>query len=164
MRDYKPQSEKTGLEKALQSFAQTRFGGFLFITVFPAIDKRLIPWTNGRLSTGGSQPIVLLHVKGAKSGVERSTPLLATKSEGRLILVASKAGATSHPAWFHNVKANPDVEVTVEGKRRPMRARIAEESERDQLWRTVVDHYTGFATYQGRAGGRQIPLIVLTER
>src|SRR4051812_36333716 len=101
MRDYRPQADKTSFEKVLQAFAQTPVGGRLFISVFPAIDRRLIPLTRGRLSTGLGQPIVLLHARGAKSGVERTTPLLATKQHDLIILVASKAGATSHPAWFH---------------------------------------------------------------
>src|ERR671930_364341 len=71
MRDYRPQSEKSRTEKLLQAFAQTRLGGKLFISVFPEIDRRLMPVTRGRLSTGLGQPVALLHVRGAKSGVER---------------------------------------------------------------------------------------------
>ena len=118
MLDYKPQAQKTAVDKALQSFAQTRLGGKLFISVFPAIDRRLLPLTRGRLSTGLGQPVVLLHVRGAKSGAERTVPLLATKQDDLVVLIASKAGAVKHPAWFHNVKANPDVEVTLRGRAR----------------------------------------------
>src|SRR3954465_13213053 len=134
MRDYRPQADKTSFEKVLQAFAQTPVGGRLFISVFPAIDRRLIPLTRGRLSTGLGQPVVLLHARGAKSGVERTTPLLATKQGDLVVLVASKAGAPKHPAWFHNVRANPDVEVTIDGRRRPMRARVAQGEERERLW------------------------------
>jgi deazaflavin-dependent oxidoreductase (nitroreductase family) len=164
VRDYRPQAEKSRTEKVLQSFAQTPFGGKLFISVFPAIDRRLLPLTRGRLSTGLGQPVVLLHARGAKSGVERTTPLLATKQGEVVVLVASKAGAAKHPAWFHNVRANPDVEVTMDGRRRPMRARIAQGEERDRLWAMVCDHYTGYATYQRRAGDRLIPVVALTPR
>jgi F420H(2)-dependent quinone reductase len=164
MRDYRPQSEKSRLEKLLQAFAQTPLGGKLFITVFPAIDLRLMPLTRGRLSTGLGQPVVLLHARGAKSGVERTTPLLATKQGELLVVVASKAGALKHPAWFHNVEANPDVEVSIEGQRRPMRARTAEGEERQRLWAIACDNYSGFASYQRRAGDRLIPVIVLEPR
>lgn len=162
MRDYRPQAQKTRAEKVLQSFAQTRFGGKLFISVFPAIDRRLLPLTGGRLSTGLGQPIVLLHARGARSGIERTIPLLATKTGDTILVVASKAGAPRHPAWLHNVRANPDVAVTVEGQRRPMRARITEGAERDRLWGLVCDNYTGYATYQRRAGERLIPVVELT--
>jgi deazaflavin-dependent oxidoreductase (nitroreductase family) len=165
VRDYKPQAQKTRIEKLLQSFAQTRLGGRLFITVFPAIDRRLMPLTRGRLSTGLGQPIVLLHVRGARSGIERTVPLLATKTGETVLVVASKAGAVKHPAWYHNVRTNPDVEVTLDGHRRPMRAEVvAEGEERERLWRTVCDNYSGYATYQRRAGGRVIPVIALQPR
>ena len=164
MRDYRPQAEKSGTEKVLQAFAQTPLGGKLFISVFPAIDRRLLPLTRGRLSTGLGQPIVLLHARGARSGIERTIPLLATKHGDLVVLVASKAGAAQHPAWFHNVMANPDVEVTIDGRRRPMRARVAHGEERERLWSMVCDHYTGYATYQRRAGDRLIPVIALEPR
>src|SRR4051794_26930418 len=150
MRDYRTQAEKNRAEKVLQAAAQTRLGGKLFLTVFPAIDRVIVPLTRGRVSTGLGQTIVLLHVRGAKSGIERSIPLLATKRGEVIVLIASKAGATSHPAWYHNVKANPDVEVTLAGRRRPMRARIAQGEERERLWQMAVDHYSGYATYEQR--------------
>jgi deazaflavin-dependent oxidoreductase (nitroreductase family) len=164
MRDYRPQADKTRLEKLLQGFARTRLGGRLFISVFPAIDRRLMPLTRGKLSTGLGQPIVLLHARGAKSGIERTTPLLATKRGSLLVVVASKAGAGRHPAWYHNVRAHPDVEVTVDGRRRPVRAREADGAERDRLWAMVCDNYSGYATYQRRAGDRVIPVVVLEPR
>jgi deazaflavin-dependent oxidoreductase (nitroreductase family) len=164
VRDYRPQAQKSRFEKVLQSFAQTPLGGRLFITVFPAIDRRLMPLTRGKLSTGLGQPIVLLHARGAKTGVERTTPLLATKTGERIIVVASKAGAVKHPAWYHNVRANPEVEVSVDGGRRPVRARIADGEERERLWAIVCDNYSGYATYQRRAGSREIPVVVLEPR
>ena len=164
MLEYKPQAEKNAIEKALQAFAQTRLGGKLFITVFPEIDRRLLPITRGRMSTGLGQPVVLLHVRGAKSGVERTVPLLATKQDDLIVLIASKAGAPKHPAWFHNVKANPDVDVTLRGERVPMRATIAEGEERDRLWALAIDNYSGYTRYQQRAAGRTIPVVALRPR
>ena len=164
MRDYRPQAEKSRFDKLLQAFAQTRLGGYLFISVFPAIDRRLIPATRGRLSTGLGQPVVLLHARGAKSGAERTTPLLATKQGDLVVLIASKAGAVKHPAWFHNVKVNPDVEVTIAGQRLPMRAEIADGDERARLWSMACDNYSGFTIYQQRAGDRIIPVVALRPR
>jgi deazaflavin-dependent oxidoreductase (nitroreductase family) len=164
MLEYTPQAQKTAVDKLLQSFAQTRVGGKLFITVFPEIDRRLLPLTRGRMSTGLGQPVVLLHVRGAKSGVERTVPLLATKQGDLIVLIASKAGAVSHPAWFHNVRANPDVEVTLRGERVPMHATIAEGEERDRLWAMALDNYSGYARYQQRAGDRTIPVVALRPR
>jgi deazaflavin-dependent oxidoreductase (nitroreductase family) len=161
MRDYRPQSEKSHFDRALQRFAQTRVGGWLFINVLPAVDRPLLALSRGRVSTGMGQTYVLLHTRGAKSGVERTVPLLGTKSGDSILLVASKAGAPRHPAWFHNLRAHPDVAVTVDGQRRSMRARVADDDERARLWTLVCDHYSGYAAYQTRTHGRQIPVVVL---
>src|SRR5690242_19122169 len=109
MREYRPESQKSRFDRVLQSFAQTRAGGWLFINVLPAIDRPLLRLSRGRLSTGMGQTYVLLHTRGAKSGIERTVPLLGTKAGEAVLLVASKAGAARHPAWFHNVRASPDV-------------------------------------------------------
>ena len=164
MRDYRPQAQKTWFDKSLQAFARTRFGGYLFISVFPAIDRALIPVTRGKLSTGLGQPVVLLHTRGAKSGVERTAPLLATKQGEIVVVIASKAGALKHPAWYHNVRAEPEVEVTIGGRRVPMRAEIAHGAERDRLWAMACDNYNGYAIYQERAGERVIPVVALRPR
>jgi deazaflavin-dependent oxidoreductase (nitroreductase family) len=165
MRDYKPQREKTAVDRALQWIAQTRLGGWLFINVFPAIDRPLMQLSGGRLNTGFGQPFVLLHVRGARSGIERTLPLLATKTGETVLLVASKAGASAHPAWYHNVRANPDVEATIDGERRPMLAEIAAAGdERERWWRIVCDNYSGYETYQRRAGDRTIPVVALRPR
>jgi deazaflavin-dependent oxidoreductase (nitroreductase family) len=164
MRDYRPQTQKTWLDRSLQAFAQTPFGGRLFISVFPAIDRALIPVTRGKLSTGLGQPVILLHTRGARSGVERTSPLLATKQGDLVVVIASKAGALQHPAWYHNIKAEPEVEVTIGGRRVPMAAEIAQGSERDRLWAMACDNYTGFETYQERAGERVIPVVALRPR
>jgi deazaflavin-dependent oxidoreductase (nitroreductase family) len=164
VRDYRPQSEKSRFDRVLQAFAQTRAGGWLFVNVMPTIDRSLLRLSHGRLSTGMGQTYVLLHARGAKSGIERTVPLLGTKAGEAILLVASKAGAARHPAWFHNVRANPDVAVTVDGERRPMRARVAESEERERLWAVVCDHYSGYAAYQARTRGRLIPVVVLEPR
>jgi deazaflavin-dependent oxidoreductase (nitroreductase family) len=165
VREYKPQAQKNAFERGLQAFAQTPLGGKLFISVFPSIDRKLIPLSRGTLSTGFGQTFVLLHTVGAKSGVERTNPLLATKRGEQILLVASKAGAPKHPAWLHNLRARPDVDATFDGVRQPMRARIVDAGpERDELWAIVCDNYTGYATYQQRAGERLIPVVELPAR
>jgi F420H(2)-dependent quinone reductase len=164
MREYRPQSQKSRFDRILQAFAQTRPGGWMFIHVLPAIDRPLLRLSRGRLSTGMGQTYVLLHARGAKSGIERTVPLLGTKAGEAILLVASKAGAAEHPAWFHNLRANPDVAVTVNGERRSVRARVATGEERERLWAIVCDHYSGYATYQTRTGGRLIPVVVLDPR
>ena len=108
------------------------------------------------------QPILLLHTRGAKSGQPRTTPLLYTSLDAGFIVVASKAGAAHHPAWYHNIRAHPEaVSVEFEGHRVAVRPRVVEEPERSELWRRVNDNYNGYEKYAHRAGTRIIPLVVL---
>jgi deazaflavin-dependent oxidoreductase (nitroreductase family) len=159
---FRTQHQKTRFDRIAQSLAKTRLGGWLFITVFPAIDKRLIPLTRGRLMVATGQPVLLLHTRGAKSRRLRTTPLLYTPHEGSYVIVASKAGATHHPGWYHNVRAYPDaVAAEIRGRRIPVRPRVVDGPERDELWDLVNDNYDGYDVYQQRAGARTIPVVVL---
>ena len=159
---YRPQAQKTRLDRALQALARTRLGGQLFVTVFSAIDRRVLPLTRGRLKVAMGQPILLLHTRGARSGEPRTTPLLYTAHGGGFIVVASKAGAAHHPAWYHNLRAHPDaVAVEIGSRHIPVRPRVVEGPERAVLWRRVNDNYNGFDAYQERAGARTIPVVLL---
>jgi deazaflavin-dependent oxidoreductase (nitroreductase family) len=161
-RGFRAQQDKTPFDKAAQAFARTRFGGWLFVNVFSVIDRRLIPLTGGRLTVAVGQPILLLHTRGARSGQPRSTPLLYTRHGDGYVIVASKAGADHHPAWYHNLRAHPDaVTIEVGGRRIPVHPREAEGAEREDLWRLVNDNYNGYQVYQQRAGQRTIPVMLL---
>ncbi len=163
-RTYRGQAEKTALDRMLTRFGYSRLGSYLFLTLFPAIDKRMIPLTGGRVMVAMGQTVLLLHARGARSGQPRETPLLYTPRGEDVVLVASKAGAEHNPAWYHNLKAHPDVEVEIGGERVPMRAREVEGPEREELWALVNDNYPGYRIYQQRAAGRRIPLMVLSPR
>jgi deazaflavin-dependent oxidoreductase (nitroreductase family) len=140
-------------------------GGWLFITVFPAIDRKLIPLTRGRLKVALGQPILLLHTRGARSGQPRTSPLLYTPHGDGFLVIASKAGAAQHPAWYHNVRAHPDaVSVEIGGRRIPVNPRLVEGAERARLWHEANDNYNGYETYQQRAGDRIIPVLLLELR
>lgn len=152
-------------ERILENAAKSRPGGWIAVHVANRIDRRLLRWTNGRVGMFVGQAVGLLYVRGAKSGAIRETPLLYTPDGERFLLVASNAGSSRHPAWYHNVTANPDVEFLPRGgPRGPYRARELEGAERDAAWAKVNDHYAGYETYQGRTGGRRIPVIALEPR
>jgi deazaflavin-dependent oxidoreductase (nitroreductase family) len=111
----------------------------------------------------GVPRMLLLDHRGAKTGTER-TSVLAYVEDGRnVVLVASKGGNPKHPAWFHNLKENPDTTVQIRSERRPVRARVATAEERSRLWPKAVAAYGGYATYQERTG-REIPLVILEPR
>ena len=79
------------------------------------------------------------------------------------MIVASKGGYPKHPAWFHNLLANPQTTVQVGSERRRVHARVATPEERARLWPRVVKTYSGYAEYQQRTG-REIPLVILEPR
>lgn len=121
--------------------------------------------TNGTIGhhIPGLAPMLLLDHVGAKSGIKRTSPLLYIPDGDDLVIVASKGGYPKHPAWFHNLQANPDATVQVGSERRPVRARVATSQERERLWPHVIEAYAGYADYQARTG-REIPLVILERR
>ena len=108
--------------------------------------------------------VVELHATGRTSGLPRSTILTAPVVDGdRIVLVASKGGDDRNPEWFANVVANPDVELSIEGRRRAMRARVATDDEREELWPRVIRAYKGYGGYRERTS-RVIPMIICEPR
>jgi deazaflavin-dependent oxidoreductase (nitroreductase family) len=108
----------------------------------------------------GKAPVLLLTTTGRKSGKQRTAPLLYLADGDDLVLVASKGGAPSHPAWFANLQAQPEVEVRVGSRRERRRARVADGEERKRLWTRVVEIYPAYDTYQTKTT-REIPVVVL---
>lgn len=116
----------------------------------------------GHRPPGLPQMLLLDHV-GARSGVRRTSPLVYARDGDDYVLVASKGGYPRHPAWFHNLKANPDATIQVGRRVLRVHAHVASDEERARLWPLCVRVYRGFDGYQARAG-RTIPLVVLSPR
>ncbi|MCC5953204.1 MAG: nitroreductase family deazaflavin-dependent oxidoreductase [Acidimicrobiia bacterium] len=107
----------------------------------------------------GMQPVEL-HAIGRVSGQRRSTMLTAPICDDqRVVLVASKGGHQDHPDWYKNLTANPNVELTIDGRTQPMRARTASPEEKAELWPTIVAAYKGYEGYQ-RNTSRDIPVVI----
>jgi deazaflavin-dependent oxidoreductase (nitroreductase family) len=115
----------------------------------------------GHTIPGVPGKMLLLDHVGAKSGTKRTAPLLYFPDGDDVVIVASKGGFPKHPAWFHNLKANPETTVQIGGERRPVRARVATAEERERLWPRAVKSYRGYRDYQARSKGREIPLVIL---
>jgi deazaflavin-dependent oxidoreductase (nitroreductase family) len=129
--------------------------------VVTSLNTKLFRATNGRIGGGiGKMKILLLHHVGRKSGQERVTPLLYLRDDDRLVVVASKGGSEKHPAWFHNLMANPETLVELPREKRKVRARQATDEERADLWPRLVDLYGSYESYQGYTD-RKIPLVIL---
>lgn len=108
------------------------------------------------------RPIVVITMRGARSGKLRRVPLMRVEHEGRYLAVASKGGHPQHPTWFHNINAHPDVLVQDGSTTYPLRARLLEQGpERQKWWERAVAAFPPYADYQERAAHRLIPLFVL---
>jgi deazaflavin-dependent oxidoreductase (nitroreductase family) len=108
--------------------------------------------------------MLLLDHVGAKSGTRRTCPLLYIEDGDRVVIIASKGGYPRHPAWYHNLMANPDTSVQIGSERRAVHARLATAEEREHLWPQAVKVWGGYADYQARSKGREIPMVVLEPR
>jgi deazaflavin-dependent oxidoreductase (nitroreductase family) len=124
--------------------------------------------TGGRF--GGHVPgwpdarILLLDHTGARTGLKRATPLMYHAEGDRVAVMASKAGQPTHPAWFHNLRANPDATIQIGPDVRDVRARIATDDERADLWPKFVAFYPGYDAFQRQAKSRTIPIVILDPR
>ncbi|MGD9750597.1 MAG: nitroreductase family deazaflavin-dependent oxidoreductase [Acidimicrobiia bacterium] len=105
-------------------------------------------------------PMVLLTTTGARTGLARTSPVTYTTDEDRIVLIASKAGADHHPAWYHNLVANPRVTVEVGTERFEADARVAAEPERSRLFDARVAVMPRFGGYREQTD-REIPVVVL---
>jgi deazaflavin-dependent oxidoreductase (nitroreductase family) len=123
------------------------------IAEFRANDGRL-----GGQFEGG--PILLLHTTGAKSGANRVSPMMYLDHEGHLYVFASKAGADSHPDWFRNLSANPEVRVELGTEIFDAVAAPLESTERDRIYAIQVERAPGFGEYQEKTT-RIIPVVEL---
>lgn len=108
-------------------------------------------------------PLLLLHTTGARSGKERINPLACQDLGGSIAVFASKAGADTHPDWFHNVTANPAVTVEFGTATGSFRARVASGDEREAIWSKQKKDYPGFADYEAKTS-REIPVVILDPR
>jgi deazaflavin-dependent oxidoreductase (nitroreductase family) len=111
----------------------------------------------------GMPPFLLLQHVGAKSGTTRTTPLGYVRDGDKVVLIASKGGGSSNPAWFYNLRANPDVMIQIGARRMTVRAHVADANERDRLWPMFLAVDEIFAEYQQRTE-RELPLVVLEPR
>ena len=106
--------------------------------------------------------LLLLHTTGAKSGKPRLNPTAYMEDGNRIVIIASKAGAPTHPSWYYNLVANPKVSVEVGTKKFRALASVTEEPERTSLYDKMAALYPGFEEYRQKTT-RIIPVITLSK-
>jgi deazaflavin-dependent oxidoreductase (nitroreductase family) len=107
-------------------------------------------------------PMVLVHHKGAKSGTERVNPLMYQDlGDGSIAVFASKGGAPTNPDWYHNLVANPETTIERGTEQQNVRARVADDDERQRIWDAQKAAFPQFAEYEKTSQGRTIPVVIL---
>jgi deazaflavin-dependent oxidoreductase (nitroreductase family) len=109
-------------------------------------------------------PLLLLHHTGAKSGTERVNPLAYQQVGDAVAVFASKGGAPTNPDWYQNLVAHPETKIEIGTDEYPVTARVAGPEERERIWTEQKANYPNFAEYEGKTGGRVIPVVVLDRR
>ena len=116
--------------------------------------------TDGLTLMDTGLPVIIVTNRGRKTGAIRKTPLMRAVDGNSYILVASKGGAPKHPLWYHNLKAEPNVEIRDESKVYSMRVReVADSVERQRLWGIAVEAYPPYQEYQDKTD-RVIPVFI----
>jgi deazaflavin-dependent oxidoreductase (nitroreductase family) len=135
----------------------------LVLKTMNGVHRALLKVSFGKFGwEAGKMPVLELTTTGRKSGQRRSVMLTSPVQEGAtIVVVASRGGDDTHPAWFLNLRDNPAVEVAYKGApKKPMQARVASPDERARLWPLVVADHKNYAGYQTKTT-REIPLVLL---
>ena len=117
--------------------------------------------TGGKLfGRMGKSPILLLNTVGRKTGKKRTSPLLYVMDGEDFVIIASKGGAATHPAWYLNLRANPEATVEIGDREVQVEAEVADPEDKPRLWQKMVEMYPTYDAYQKKTE-REIPLLVL---
>ncbi|ONI87896.1 hypothetical protein ALI144C_08140 [Actinosynnema sp. ALI-1.44] len=134
----------------------------LLARFFTGTHRAILKLSGGRvMSTMGGNKLGILTTIGRKSGRPRSHPVITIPDGENRLVVATNAGAANHPYWVRNALANPEVELTIDGRTRKMRARVLSPEEKKVLWPRLVKAYRLYDTMQGKTD-RDVPVVRLT--
>jgi deazaflavin-dependent oxidoreductase (nitroreductase family) len=153
------------VQRALHPILRTKASGWFLARTLHHLDRPVLRLSRGRYSLTSALaglPVVTVTTLGAKSGQPRSLPLVALPDGENVILIASNFGQKHHPAWYYNLRAHPEVQLTYEGKTVTYVARETAGEERERCWQRAVDLYSGYAAYKKRAEHRMIGVFLLT--
>ncbi|MGA9358884.1 MAG: nitroreductase/quinone reductase family protein [Mycobacterium sp.] len=162
-----PPDRVSPLLRAYAAFVATGVGRWLSKNIAPRIDPWLLRATGGRLAMGLMLPSALLTTTGAKTGQPRTNPIFYFHDGPDVIVIASNYGNDKHPAWYHNLAANPRVQIATNGGGPVMTAtEVTDPAEQERLWAMAYRIYPLWPDYRRRAARcqRTIPIIRLHSR
>lgn len=155
--------------RVVQTIASTNIGAKLGGLILHHFDSPLLQRSQGRTSLTGiftGLPTINLTTIGAKSELPRTVPLIGIEDGDQVILIASNWGSQRHPAWYYNLTANPEAELTRHGETKPYIAEEVTGAEREAYWQQAIQLYAGYNNYKERTkeSGRSIPIMRLTPK
>jgi deazaflavin-dependent oxidoreductase (nitroreductase family) len=158
-------SLRRGVRTVVASFSRSRFFRRFGPSIMPGLERAWSKISGGWYPLSGVLvPSLILHTIGAKSGLERDSPLMYCPEPGGAMLVTgSNFARDTHPAWTSNLAAHPDAGVTVKGKRIPVRAARIPDDELDATWSYIERQWPGYRGYE-RSSGRTLRIFRLTPR
>ena len=140
---------------------------WFFRGVLHYLDRPIMRWSNNRISLPAilvGLPVIMLTTTGAKSGKKRVMPVVGIGDGEKVVLIASYFGSQRHPAWYYNLRANPEATLAFAGYEGQYVAHEAIGAERERYWQMANGVYRGFEAYQRRTAGRLIPVLVLVPK
>jgi deazaflavin-dependent oxidoreductase (nitroreductase family) len=158
-----PLQRRGVIYRAYARLVGTRAMGWLSRKVGWKLDPVLLRVSRGRIGTGLVLPTALLETRGARTGRPRRNGVIYFHDGARVTIIASKLGLPQHPAWYHNLRAHPDVKLGGQ----PFHAEVIDDdAERARIWQLADQVFPPYATYRERAAsaGRVIPIVQLTPR
>jgi deazaflavin-dependent oxidoreductase (nitroreductase family) len=158
-----PTKPRSLFSRAYAAFSATRLGRLISAKVVGKVDPYLLRLTRGRLGMGLVLPTALLETRGARSGALRRNAVIYFHDGDRITIIASKAGDERHPAWFHNLRAHPDVTF---GGVAMSATLVSDKGERNRLWTLADQVFAPYAAYRRDAArtNRPIPIVQLAAR
>jgi deazaflavin-dependent oxidoreductase (nitroreductase family) len=155
---------------ALQRFVH-RFLMLWLVSAFMArvlhhLDTFVLRLTRGKYTVTQivGLPIIQLTTTGAKTGQVRTLPLVGLVDGEKIALIGTNFGQKHNPSWYYNLKAHPECQVSIGGRKDTYIARETEGDEREKYWQMAVSYYKGYDAYRVRAAHRKIPVMVLEPR
>jgi deazaflavin-dependent oxidoreductase (nitroreductase family) len=152
------------VQRLLRRFAASGPGSWLFARILDHLDKPVYRLTRGKHTFANlvsGLPVVMLTTTGAKSGQRRTVPLLGLPTPRGMAVIASNFGQARHPAWYHNLRADPHGELSVGRATERVQAVEVDGEERDRIWQQGLAVYPGWSQYEVRASHRRIRVLVL---
>lgn len=157
--------EANAAQRSIQKIASSGPGSWVFQRTLYPFDKLLFSRTNGKVTVPGilaGLPVIMLTTTGAKSGQERTMPLVGVPLEsGGVAVIGSNYGQERTPGWVYNLEANPAARVSFRGRDLEVTARLASDAEADEAFAAAAPIYGGFSIYRERAAHREIRVFLL---